>query len=118
VAVAVAAGNAAAQVTSSTDWAWKPIVSQKGVSIEYLFYSEKGPKDEGVVLKIINTGAQAANYDFVIIFKGQDSVAERRVSGRVGPKRFITGESEGLYWTPFERGISIGEIGIRGLKIK
>ena len=116
--VAVAAGNAAAQVTSSTDWAWKPIVSQNGLSIEYLFYSEKGPKDEGVVLKIINRRDQAASYDFVIIFKGQESVAERRVSGRVGPKQFVTGESEGLYWTPFESGISIGEIGIRGLKVK
>ena len=93
-------------------------MSQKGVSIEYLFYSEKGPKDEGVVLKIVNTRTEAVNYDFVIIFKGQKSVAERRVSGRVGPKQFVTGESEGLYWTPFERGVSIGEIVIRGLKIK
>ena len=93
-------------------------MEQDGIQIHYLFYSEKGPKDEGVVLKVINTSSTRISYKFVIIFKSEGRKEERLVSGVVDPKSFKTGESEGLYWTPFGKGISIGEIGIRGLKIR
>jgi len=111
-------GPVGSSVVTSTDWAWKPIVTQQGVQVHYVFYSETGPKHEGVVLKIVNTRPQAIWYAFTIIFKAQGKVKEARVAGRVKANSFLTGESEGLYWTPFERGTSIGEIGIRGLSIK
>ena len=107
--------------TTSSDWAWKGITKQNGVRVEYIFYSEDAEnsiEDDGVVLKLVNSNAYPIRYSFTVIFKSSDRVHEERVTGIIPPESLVTGESAGLYWQPFGKGVSVGEIGLRGLRTR
>lgn len=116
--VLAAARPVVAQQTSS-DWAWKDVVVQDSVAVQYIFYAQKGAKKDGVVLKLVNHNAYAVDYSFTVIFRsGDEHESERPVSGRIPPRTLVTGEEEGLFFEPFEDDVSVGMIGIRGMRVR
>lgn len=120
-AAGVAAGaprSARAQETSS-DWAWKDVVVQDSVSIQYIFYAQPGEKKDGVVLKLVNRNPHPVDYSFTVIFRsGDEHASEQEVDGRIPARTLVTGEEEGLFFEPFEDEVSVGMIGIRSLRIR
>lgn len=107
-----------AQETSS-DWAWKDVVVQDSVAVQYIFYAKAEEKKDGVVLKLVNRNPHAVEYSFTVIFRsGEEHVSEQRVAGRIPARALVTGEEEGLFFEPFEDDISVGMIGIRALRIR
>lgn len=122
VLVAVLAGGSPraspAQETSS-DWAWKNVVVQDSVAVQYIFYAQPGMKKDGVVLKLVNRNPHAVEYSFTVIFRsGDEHISEHWVEGRIDARTLVTGEDEGLFFEPFEEDISVGMIGIRSLRIR
>jgi hypothetical protein len=112
-----ASGRVFAQETSS-DWAWKDVVSRDSVSIQYIFYPRADGGGDGVVLKLVNRGVRDARYSFTLIFRsGDDHVSETDVRGTVPARSLVTGEDAGLFFEPFSRGVSVGMIGVRRLRI-
>jgi len=106
------------QVTTTSDWAWRPVIDQDGVEVEYIFYAEKESVDDGVVIKLVNNNDHDVAYRFTVIIKSPNSSFEREVEGVVKAKSLVTGDDAGLYWVPFRNGESIGELGLRGLKLE
>lgn len=119
--VGIAAGvvrPSAAQETSS-DWAWKDVVTQDSVAVQYIFYARPDASNDGVVLKLVNRNPHPVEYSFTVIFRsGDEHVEEQSVGGRIPALSLVTGEEEGLYFEPFEDEISVGMIGIRSLRIR
>ncbi|NNF03467.1 MAG: hypothetical protein HKN17_03275, partial [Rhodothermales bacterium] len=52
---------AMAQETSS-DWAWKDVVRQDSVAVQYIFYTRPEVNTDGVVLKLVNRNPYAVEY--------------------------------------------------------
>jgi len=99
--------------------AWTPIIERNGVQVAYLFYSEADNKNDGVVLRLRNRNDHPVRYAFTAIFRGPEAEATAQVEGMLGPGEMKTGENDGLFWIPFkEKGYSVGEIGLRGLKVE
>lgn len=105
-------------MTTSTDWAWKPVIASDGVLIEYIFFAETQGVQESVVMKIVNNNNYTVHYRFTVILRSPESVFEKDVEGSIEAQSLLTGDGEGLFWAPFEGTESIGEIGIRGLKLE
>ncbi|MEQ9105208.1 MAG: hypothetical protein RIE53_10995 [Rhodothermales bacterium] len=110
--------DAATGQQTSTDWAWKRIVMQDSLAVEYVFYSEADNRNNGVALKLVNHAGCPAVYDMTLIFRSDDRRVEQSVTGRIGPNTLLTGDAEGLFFVPFDDGTLIGEIGIRGLDVR
>ncbi|MCH8123769.1 MAG: hypothetical protein IH853_11670 [Bacteroidetes bacterium] len=106
-----------AQKTSS-DWAWKEIATIDGVEFVYIYYSEVRKEKNGVVLKLVNWNDYPIRYRFKIVFKADGDEHEDLVTGTIGPETLVTGDDAGLFFLPFEDGRSIGEIGIKGYRIR
>ena len=105
-------------VTTRSDWAWRPVIHQDSVRVDYIFYAPDGDVDNGVVLKITNDRSATVDYRFTLILTSGDRRQETEVVGRVGPKSLVTGDSEGLYFSPFGPEAAIGEIGLRGYSFR
>lgn len=105
-------------VTTSSDWAWKPVLNLDGIEVEYIFYAEKESVDDGVVMKLVNNNDYDVRYSFTVVIRSEDSVFEKKVTGVVKARTLITGDEAGLYWVPFKGGESIGELGIRAYRFR
>jgi len=103
-------------VTTSSDWAWRPVLNQEGIEVEYIFYAEKEGVDDGVVMKLVNNNDYDVRYSFTVVIRSLESVFEKKVNGLVKARTLITGDEAGLYWVPFSGGESIGELGIRAYR--
>lgn len=115
--VGVAALPAQAQKIAG-EWAWKPLLTHEGVAFKYIFYSEADSENNGVVVLLINHNAYAVTYRFKIVFRaGEDEVVEE-VAGDLQAGQAKTGTADGLFWIPFSGGRSIGEVGLRGYKVR
>jgi len=101
------------QVSTSSDWAWRPVMEENGVRVDYIFYADNGRADNGVVLKISNDRERAVRYRFTLILRSPEAVHEEEVTGIVAAGTLVTGDREGLYFAPFGPEGSIGEIGLR-----
>lgn len=113
---------AGAQTTSS-DWAWKPVITVDSVAVSYVFYSQADNKNNGVVLKIANFRSTDVRYDMTVIMRGPQSKAMNkevttRVQGMVGAESMITGDHAGLFFVPFSDGTPIGELGLRAYRFR
>lgn len=116
--LACVSGSATAQETSS-DWAWKDVVVQDSVAIQYIFYARPDASRDGVVLKLVNRNVHPVEYSFTVIFRsGDEHVSEQDVEGFISARTLVTGEDEGLFFEPFEDDVSVGMIGIRALRIR
>lgn len=101
-------------VTTQSDWAWRPVIHEDSVRVDYIFYASDGDVDNGVVLKITNDRSSTVAYRFTLILTSGEQRHEAEVAGRVGAKSLVTGDAEGLYFAPFGAEAAIGEIGLRG----
>lgn len=113
---------ASAQATSS-DWAWKPVITVDSVAVSYVFYSEADNKNNGVVLKIANFRDVDVRYDMTVVMRGprsETTIREitERAEGTVGAQSFITGDEAGLFFVPFTDGTPIGELGLRAYRFR
>jgi hypothetical protein len=102
---------------SWTDTAWTPIVERNGVAISYIFYAKADNHNNGVVLRLRNRTDAALRYAFTVLFRGPEGEASAVAQGTLRPGEMKTGETDGLFWIPFEDGRRIGEVGLRGLRI-
>lgn len=106
---------------SSEAWhedAWTPILERDGLQISYLYYPEADNEHDGIVLRLVNTAEEPLRYAFTLVFRAPDAKTDVSVRGRLEPGEMRTGDDAGLFWMPFrEADRSIGEIGLRGLKI-
>lgn len=121
--VVSAAGGQVPDTTpdSSAAWhedAWTPIVTQNGVSITYIYYPQADNEHDGIVLRLRNETEVPVRYAFTLVFRAPDAETTAVVQGRLQPGQTKTGDKAGLFWMPFKgQDRSIGEIGLRGLKI-
>jgi len=100
--------------STSSDWAWRPVLHSDSIRVDYIFYGADGSADNGVVLKVSNDSSADIRYRFTLILRSGDAVHEEVVSGVVGAGTLVTGDREGLYFAPFGPDGSVGEIGLRG----
>jgi hypothetical protein len=110
--------TAAQRVSTGSDFAWRPVLKADGIRLDYIFYSDNGPADNGVVLKISNDTDHDVRYRFTLILRNPDEEHVEDVTGVVGAGTLITGDREGLYFAPFGPEGSIGEIGLRGYRFE
>lgn len=99
------------------DGPWKEIIRQEGVAFSYLYYREADNTNGGIVVRLVNTNDYAVDYRFKIIFRADGDEHIEQVEGELEAGQVKTGDSDGLFWIPFEDGRGIGEVGLRGYEI-
>jgi hypothetical protein len=104
--------------STSTDWAWKILLKDKGLEFAYLFYSKADNHNNGVVLKLTNRNDYSVSYRFKMVLRSDDREIEIPVSGELDAKTIITGEEAGLFFVPFKDGTELREVGLRGYRVE
>jgi len=99
------------------DAAWNDIAIIDEVRFSYIYYAAADHVNDGVVVKLENRRQSAVNVAFTIIFRSPGAEVTDRFSTILRPGEMKTGENDGLYWIPFGRGESIGEVGLRGVDV-
>jgi len=97
--------------------AWNNIAVIDGVRFSYIYYAAADHVNDGVVVKLESRRQSAVNVAFTIIFRSPGAEVTDRFSTILRPGEMKTGENDGLYWIPFGRGESIGEVGLRGVDV-
>ena len=100
------------------DGAWTRIIERNGLEISYIFYSEADTRNDGVVLRLRNENDYSVRYSFTVIFRGPNARATAPVEGTLRPGEMRTGEKSGLFWVPFKKQETIGEVGLRGISVQ
>ena len=118
LAASTAASAQEPALETAGEWAWTTITIQDGVRVSYVFYPEADSARGGVVLRLDNRNAWPVTYGFTAVFRSDGEQAERDVAGRIEARSIVTGDEPGLFFTPFGRGIAVGEIGLRGLRVE
>ena len=101
----------------SGEEAWKPLLEHEGLQFLYIYYSKANTKDDGVVIMLQNLNEYCIRYRFTIIFESQEGSASADAEGTLAPMEMRTGETDGLYWIPFDDGRYIGAIGLRNYAV-
>lgn len=114
--LAFGAAPVAAQQTS-TDYAWKPLLQEGGVSFTYIYYAKPGSTVDGVVVKVANTNDYAVRYRFKVVFRTDGDERVEEAGGTLAAHEARTGDADGLYWVPFLDGRPIIEFGLRGYEV-
>ena len=107
-----------AQAQYGSDWAWTPLFKHEGLHFAYIFYSEADNVNNGVVIKLTNENDYPIAYQFKVVFKSGEAEHVEQVRGTLKAGEAATGDTAGLFWVPFKDGRSIGEIGLRGYKVR
>lgn len=115
--LSITVGAARAQETA-TDYAWRPLLEEGGVSFTYIYYAKPGMVADGVVVKLANLNDFPVRYRFQMVFRTEGAEHVASVAGTLGPREVRTGDEEGLYWIPFEDGRPIIEIGMRAYAVE
>lgn len=116
----VFAPPAQAQSSSDLGWqedAWTPIIEYEGVRFSYIFYGEADNANNGVVIRLHNVNDYPVQYRFVVVFRNPDTERTAEARGSLAAGQMKTGDHDGLFWIPFKDGQSIGEVGLRGMRI-
>jgi hypothetical protein len=98
--------------------AWNRIAVIDGVAFSYLYYSKADEVNDGVVIRLENTSDQTVTVSFTVLFRTPEDEASATYRGRLAPGEMKTGGNDGLYWVPFTSGASIGEVGLRGVRVE
>jgi hypothetical protein len=104
--------------STSTDWAWKILLRDKGLEFAYLFYSKADNHNNGIVLKLTNRNGYPVTYRFKMVLRSDDREVEIPVSGELDAKTIITGEEAGLFFVPFKDGTELREVGLRAYRVE
>ncbi|MBO6575432.1 MAG: hypothetical protein JJ896_08455 [Rhodothermales bacterium] len=108
---------ASAQRQVAGEWAWRHVHEADSVRVRYILYSEADNYNNGVVLRLDNFGTADVTYRFVAIFRSGEDRAETLVEGSLEAGASITGDSDGLFFIPFEDGREVTQIGMRGFRV-
>lgn len=106
-----------ARAQMPVDGPWKEIIQEDGVAFSYIYYREADNTNGGIVVKLVNTNDHAVDYHFKIIFRADGDERIEQAEGKLEAGQAKTGDSDGLFWIPFEDGRGIGEVGLRGYEI-
>jgi hypothetical protein len=112
--------HAQAPSDSARAWsedAWTAIATRQGVEFAYIFYQKADNANNGVVIRLRNRNDHPVRYAFTVVFRTPNAERTARASGRLQAGEMQTGEPDGLFWIPFKDGRSIGEIGLRRIRI-
>jgi hypothetical protein len=97
----------------------KKIVEKDGLGIYFLFYSEgNGIEHNGVVIYLKNENQNPINYNFLLIFRAEQTESEHEVKGTLKAGERKTGSNDGLYFIPFPDKRSIAEVGVKNIKVE
>lgn len=97
----------------------KKIVEQDGLGIYFLFYSEgNGIEHNGVVIYLKNENQNPINYNFLLIFRADQTEREQEVKGTLKAGERKTGSNDGLYFIPFSDKRSITEVGVKNIRVE
>ncbi|MCY4171961.1 MAG: hypothetical protein OXE59_11365 [Bacteroidetes bacterium] len=97
--------------------AWKEIFVHQGVRFLYIFYPKADALNDGVVVMLQNQNDYHVHYRFTIVFESPEGTETEDASGIMGPKETKTGDSDGLFWIPFDDQRSLGAIRMRKYKV-
>lgn len=97
--------------------AWKVLLEYEGVRFLYVFYPKANGISDGVVLMLQNQNEYRVSYRFTIIFESEEGAKSVGAEGVLESLEWKTGDSAGLFWTPFDDGRSLGAIRMRNYKI-
>ena len=97
--------------------AWKELFVYEGVRFLYVFYPKADAENDGVVMMLQNRNEYGVEYRFTIIFESLEGEEFTDVKGSMKPLEMKTGDSEGLFWIPFDDGRALGAIRMRNYKI-
>jgi len=96
---------------------WKELFVHDGIRFLYIFYPSADALNDGVVMMLQNQNDHHVQYKFTIVFESPEGTTFADVSGFMEPREIITGDSDGLFWIPFDDERSLGAIRIRNYKI-
>ncbi len=96
---------------------WNDLFVHEGVRFLYVFYPKADTINDGVVMMLQNQNNYGINYRFTIIFESWEGTASKDVEGSLKPLEMKTGDSENLFWIPFDDGRSLGAIRMRNYHI-
>lgn len=97
---------------------FKELYSSKGFDVKFIFYSEgTGNRNNGVVVLLINNNSYKIKYSFDLVFRTPEKEKSVPVAGELNAGEKITGSEDNLYFLPFDDKSSIGEVGIRKVKV-
>ena len=101
----------------SGEEAWKPLLEHEGLRFRYIYYSRANTIDDGVVIMLQNLNEYCIRYRFTIIFESSEGSTSAYAEGTLASLEMRTGETDGLYWIPFDDGRYIGAIGLRNYSV-
>jgi hypothetical protein len=111
----------ASDTSTAPSWheeAWTEITTHRGLRFSYIFYSKADTRNNGVVIRLDNQNAHPIRYAFTVIFRTPTAERTAQARGSLDAGAMKTGEKDGLFWIPFrEEGQTIGEIGLRGIRV-
>ena len=96
--------------------AWKLLIEHEGVVVKYIRYKEANSVGDGVVILLENTNSFAVSYHFTVVFRSEGEEVEALAEGELKAGAMKTGDGEGLFWIPFEDGLAIKQVGLRGYR--
>ena len=98
------------------EWAWKALAEKSGLELSYIFYPRADTEHNGVVVKLVNTTPDSAEYSFEIVFRNAQSERVYEVNGVLAGHEVRTGDADGLFFIPYYDGQEIDQIGVRKLR--
>ncbi len=101
----------------SGEEAWKPLLEHEGLRFRYIYYSRANTIDDGVVIMLQNLNEYCIRYRFTIVFESSEGSTSADAEGTLASLEMRTGETDGLYWIPFDDGRYIGAIGLRNYTV-
>ena len=96
---------------------WKLLFEHKGLRFLYLFYPKANSINDGVVMMLQNRNDYDINYGFTIVFESLEGTKFSNVEGSMDSLEMKTGDSDGLFWIPFDDGRSIGSLRMRKYRV-
>lgn len=94
------------------------LYSGKGFDVKFIFYSEgTGKQDNGVVILLVNRNQYKIGYSFDLIFRTIEKDKSINITGILNAGERKTGSEDDLYFLPFDDKSSIGEVGIRKVRV-
>ncbi len=96
---------------------WKDLFEHQGVRFLYIFYPKADALNDGVVMMLQNQNNYHVQYTFTILFESIEGMTSAHVTGFMEPREMKTGDSDGLFWIPFDDERALGAIRIRDYKV-
>lgn len=104
-------------ICAQDDDVWKKLYDKDGFNVSFIFYGKADCSNNGIVVKIKNSGGERVFYSFKLIMRAEDKEADSNLAGWMDDGEVLTGSDNGLLFIPFKDGTSIKEVGIKNVKV-